>query len=150
MNTKFIFTLNAIVLAVFGAGFLLVPDFVLEQFSAENYVIVGLLGRLLGLNMLLIAWFLWLLKDMANAKLSKTLAYTMFGLSVAGFAMAIYAMEGMGIVRANGWVLLVIYGLFALLYAYLLFLAPKETRHRSSSRKSKDASYQNLDTPEMH
>lgn len=140
MNYRLMFTINAVAVALFGAGFLILPDFVLTQFDAEIYVIVTFISRFFGATLLLAAWFLWMLKDMANAKLQKAIATVLLGYSVVGFAAVIMGMSraSIGVIRTNGWVLLVIYGLFSLVYGYMLFLQPKEQKRSAPVRKSKE------------
>jgi len=54
--------------------------------------------------------------------------------------MSVLGMTSIGVFRSNGWLLLVVFGLFALVYGYMLFLQPKPAPARSSSpRKAKDA-----------
>ncbi len=140
MNYRVAFTINAIVVVLFGIGLLFLPDFVLTQFGAsEGYVIAIYLCRILGGALVLLAWFLWMLQDMANAKLQRTIATGLLGFSVAGFAFAVMGMsrESIGVLRNNGWVLLVAFGLFALIYGYMLFLQPKEQQKRSPKKSSK-------------
>lgn len=141
MNYRLMFTINAVAVALFGAGFLILPDFVLSQFDAEIYVIVIYLSRFFGGTLLLLAWFLWMLKDTANAKLQRTIAMVLLGYSVAGFVLAIMGMSrsSIGVLRANGWVMLVVYGLFILVYGYMLFLQPKEQKQRSTKKSSKNS-----------
>ncbi|MFN8412585.1 MAG: hypothetical protein U0Z26_09380 [Anaerolineales bacterium] len=142
MNYRLMFTINAIAVALFGAAFVIFPDFVYQQFNAEIYVIVNYISRFFGGTLLLFAWFLWMLKDMANAKLQKTIAIVLLGYSVIGFILTIMGMSrsSIGVLRVNGWVLLVIYGLFSLVYGYMLFLQPKEQKQRAPAKKSKDSS----------
>ena len=139
MNYRLMLTINAVAIALFGAGFLILPDFVIGQFAGEKYVILNYVARFFGAAMLLAAWFLWMLKDMANAKLQRTIAIVFLGYSVVGFAAIIMGMTAIGVIRTNGWVLLVIYGLFALVYGYMLFLQPKEQKQRAPAKKSKDS-----------
>ena len=151
MNYRLMFTINVIVVALFGAGFLILPDFVLSQFGAtEGYVIAIYLCRFFGATQLLLAWFLWMLKDMANAKLQRNIAMVLFGYSVAGFVLAIMGMSraSIGVLRTNGWALLVVFGLFTLVYGYMLFLQPKEQKQRSSKRSSKSSMPSDDDNPE--
>ena len=138
MNYRLMFTINAVAVALFGAGFLILPDFVIGQFAGEKYVILNFVARFFGAAMLLAAWFLWMLRDMANAKLQKTIATVLLGYSVVGFAAIIMGMTSIGVIRTNGWVLLVIYGLFSLVYGYMLFLQPKEQKRSAPVRKSKE------------
>ena len=150
MNYRLMFTINAIAVALFGAGFLILPDFVLSQFNAEIYVIVNYVCRFFGGTLLLLAWFLWMLKDMANAKLQRTLAIVLLGYSAAGFVLAIMGMTSIGVLRTNGWVLLVVYGLFVLVYGYMLFLQPKEQKQRSSRKSSKNSAADNDSAESYH
>ena len=137
MNARLMFTINAVVLAIFGLGFLLVPDMVLAQFDTEMYVIVTFLSRFFGATLILSAGFLWLLKDLVNAKTEKNITLALMLFSIGGFALTIMGVtsKSIGVIRANGWILLAIYGLFALVYGYLYFLQPKESKSRSSSKK---------------
>jgi hypothetical protein len=141
MNYRLMFTINAVAVALVGAGLLILPDFILSQFNIEIYVSVIYLCRFFGGTLLLTAWFLWMLKDMANAKLQRTIAMTLLGYSVAGFVLAIMGMsrESIGVVRTNGWMMLVLYGLFILIYGYMLFLQPKEQQKRSTKKSSKSS-----------
>lgn len=141
MNNRSMLTVNAVAIALFGAAFMLIPEWMLSQFKTENYVATVFVVRFLGGAMLLAGWFLWLLKDLANAKLQKTLAMVMFACSLLGFVMTILGMTSVGVIRANGWLLLVIHGGFALAYAYMFFLLPRmaepKQKHRSP-RKAKE------------
>ena len=151
MNYRLMFTINAVAVALFGAGFLILPDFVLTQFGAsEGYVIAIYLCRFFGGTLLMLAWFLWILKDMANAKLQRTVAMGLLGYSVAGFILAIMGMSrsSIGVLRANGWVLLVIYGVFSLVYGYMLFLQPKEQKQRSSKKSTRNSAPPENESPE--
>lgn len=140
MNNRLMLTINAVAIALFGAAFMLMPEWMLTQFKTENYVATVFVVRLFGGAMLLAGFFLWLLKDLANAKLQKTLAMVMFACSLVGFGMIILGMTSVGVIRANGWLLLVIHGGFALAYAYMFFLLPRmepKQKHRSP-RKPKE------------
>jgi hypothetical protein len=149
MNYRLMFIINAVIVALFGAGFLILPDFVLTQFSADIYVIVNYICRFFGATLLLMAWFLWMLKDMANAKLQRTIALVLLGYSAAGFVFSIMGMSrsSIGVLRTNGWVMLVIYGLFSLVYGYMLFLQPKEQKQRAPK---KPAAYKKTVSPDSN
>jgi len=87
---------------------------------------------------------------MANAKLQRTLAIVLLGYSAAGFVLAIMGMTSIGVLRTNGWVLLVVYGLFVLVYGYMLFLQPKEQKQRSSRKSSKNLAADNDSAESYH
>lgn len=142
MNYRSMFAVNAVALALFGAGFLLLPEFVLDQFKFEKYVAITFLARFFGATLLLLAWFLWTLKDLANAKIQRAIAMILFGYSIAGFALTIMGStsKSVGVIRNNAWVMLVVYGLFALIYGYMLFLQPKEQQRAPKKTSSKSGS----------
>ncbi len=140
MSYRLMFTINAVVLAIFGILFMIMPEFVLTQFGSEVYVATLFVARFMGSAMLMGGLFLWILKDAAPVKMQKNIAFLLLAYSVGGFVMGLLGMTSIGVFRANGWVLLVIYGVFALIYAYVLFLQPKSSDAKSRSpRKTKDA-----------
>jgi hypothetical protein len=125
MNYRIMFSLNAVVVALFGLGLMIVPNLILDQFSAETYVSVIYLCRFLGGTLFLLGWFLWLVKDMEDAQVQRNIAMVLFGSSLAGFVFSIMGMSSIGVLRVNGWILLVAFGLFVLVYGYALFLQPR-------------------------
>jgi hypothetical protein len=138
MSYRLMFTINAIAVALFGVGLLGFPELILTQFSAETYVSVIYVCRFLGGTLLLLAWLLWLLKDLADTQIQRNIAMVMLGSSVAGFVLAIMGMSraSIGVLRTNGWMLLVAFGLFILIYGYMLFLQPRnENAGTESYRK---------------
>lgn len=66
---------------------------------------------------------LWLLQDIPVKK-HKSAGFLLLVSSVGGFILSLLGMTSIGVLRANGWIPLAAFGVFALLYAYLLFLQP--------------------------
>lgn len=124
MSYRLMFIINAVVLAIFGVLFMVMPEFVLTQFKSEVYVATLYASRFMGGAFLLGGLLLWFLLDI-SAKKQKVIATLLLAYSIGGFVMALLGMTSIGVLRANGWVLLVIFGAFALIYAYMLFLQPK-------------------------
>ena len=148
MSYRMMFTINAVILAIFGVLFMIMPDFVLAQFKSDVQVATLFVARFFGSAMLLSGLFLWVMKDSAPIKMQKNIATVLLGYSLAGFAMTIVGMSRsmIGVIRANGWALLVLYGVFALVYGYMLFLQPKPKPSESKSRsprKAKDVPSEN-------
>jgi hypothetical protein len=132
------FTINAVVLAVFGALLMIMPEFVLAQFGSEVYVATLFVTRFVGGALLMGGVLLWFLKDI-SAKTQKSVAFLLLAHSIGGFVLSLLGMTTVGVLRTNGWVLLVIFGVFALIYGYLVFLQPKPSQSKSHSpRKAKD------------
>ena len=126
MRYRLMFIINAVALAIFGVLFMVMPEFVLTQFKSEVYVATLYAARFMGGAFLLGGMLLWFLLDVP-AKKQKVIATLLLAFSIGGFVMALLGMTSIGVLRANGWVLLVIFGVFALMYGYMLFLQPKPT-----------------------
>lgn len=125
MNFRFLFVLNAILSAAAGVFFMILPETALAQFGSEVYVSTLFVGRFFGGALLMSGILLWLLKEFGG--IQRSLGMALLGGSVVGFALTLIGMTSSGVIRANGWVLLVIYGVFALAYAFLLFAQPQMT-----------------------
>jgi len=125
MNYRIMLILNAIVVVLFGGLFLILPQTALDLFGTEVYVSTLLVARFLGGAMLMSGISMWFLKDIFDQKTQKSLGITLLGGSAGGFALSIIGMTSSGVIRTNGWVLLVITVLFSLGYAFLLFLQPQ-------------------------
>jgi uncharacterized membrane protein HdeD (DUF308 family) len=140
MSYRLMFTINAVALAIFGVFIMIMPKFVLTQFGSDVYAQSLFVAQFFGGALLLSGLFLWILKDSVSAKMQKNIGYLLLAYSIGGFAMGLYGMASIRVLRTNGWVLLVVFGLFALIYGYMLFLQPKPAPARASNpRKAKDA-----------
>ena len=142
MSYRLMFIVNAVVLVIFGVLLMVMPEFVLTQFKSEVYVISLFVTRFMGGALLVSGSLLWFLKDI-SAKTQKTIGFLLLAYSIGGFVISLLGMTSFGVLRANGWMLLMAFGLFALIYSYLLFLQPKPSKSSESKsrslRKAKDA-----------
>ena len=126
MSYKLIFILNAFVTLVFGIGFLFVPRMVLGWFGTETYDSTVLLSQFFGTALLALGLTLWFAKDLGDAAVQRGVGIALLVGSVAGLVVAGIGMSpASGVIRANGLVALTIYLVFALGYAFMLFLKPK-------------------------
>ncbi len=121
MSYRLMFALNTIVAAVFGALFLLMPKFFLVEFFGVTDATIATQAvlRFFGGGLIAAGILLWFIKDSKDAQ--KPAAFTMLAASIGGFALTILGMVSDKVIRANGWIPLVIYIAFALGYAYLVF-----------------------------
>lgn len=144
MNYKLMFMINAVVAALFGVAFLVLPDFVFKQFASESYIAMVLLARFFGGTLLMSAVLMWFMTN-ADEELQRSVAFVLLAGAIGGFVLSLMGIAGASaVIRANGWVLLVIYVIFGLGYAYLLFLQPPAAEpKRRASRKSKNSSPKN-------
>ena len=120
MNYRFMFIINAIGLALFGVMFLVMPEFVLTLFDTETYAATVFVARFLGGAMIMAGVFIWLAKGLTDARTEKTMVITLLTSSIVGFVLTLIGIVSVNVIRANGWVLLVIHILFVLGYGYLL------------------------------
>jgi hypothetical protein len=127
MSYKFLFVLNALVALAIGLGFLFVPARTLGLFGvSESYASTLLVARFFGSAMVALGLVLWFAKDADNAAVQKNLGMALLISSVLGVVVAIVGMTGgRAVIRSNGWIAIIIYVLFALAYAFMLFLKPK-------------------------
>ncbi len=120
MTSRLMFIANAIALAVFGAVFLVMPQFTLDLFDVETYTATVFVARFLGAALLLAGVFIWLAKELANQGMERTMIIALLISSVVGFVLTLLGIVLAHVIRANGWVLLVIHVLFVLGYGFLL------------------------------
>jgi len=120
MSYRFLSVLNAVVLAVFGAAFLAVPETVLKFFDTETYTATLFVARFLGAVLILAAMFIWMSKDLVTPGAEWTMTIMLLVSSIAGFVLTLVGMVGSDVIRANGWIPLVAHILFALGYGYLV------------------------------
>lgn len=125
MSYRILFILSAFVAAVFGGFLLILPETALTLFGTEVYVSTLLVARFFGGAMFMSGLLLWFLKDAFDSKTQRGLGMILLAGSLGGFVLSLIGMTSSGVIRTNGWVLLVIYGLFSLGYAFMLFLQPQ-------------------------
>ena len=125
MSYKVMFVLNALVALGLGAAFLFVPMTLLNIFGTEQYVIAKTLGQFFGTAMIALGLLLWFTKDAEDEKIQKGMAYAMFISALLGLIVNIIAVAVDGVIRNYGWITILVYVLFALGYAFMLFMKPK-------------------------
>ncbi|NJC96231.1 MAG: hypothetical protein C3F07_05170 [Anaerolineales bacterium] len=124
MSYKVMFVINAIVAVAFGLAFLVVPEMVLGQFRVDPYDATRVIGQFFGTAMIALGLVLWFAKDANDPAVQRGLGIALLVSSVLGLIVNIIGVSS-GVIRANGWITIVIYVLFALGYAFMIFLQPK-------------------------
>ena len=126
MNYKFLFVLNALVSLLLGFALLIVPTRAMEFFGTETYASTLLVARFFGTALIAIGLLLWFAKDAADEGVHKGLAWALFISAVLGLIVNVIGVSpASGVIRANGYITIIVYILFALGYAFMLFLKPK-------------------------
>ncbi len=126
MSYRILFVLNAIVAVLVGLAFLFIPTMVLKQLGVELYASTRLAVQFFGTAMLALGLLLWFAKDVAEANLQKGMGIALLLGTIAGLVIAVIGMSpASGVLRSNGWIIIILYALFALGYGFLVFLRPR-------------------------
>ncbi len=125
LSTLMIF--NAVVAAVFGVAFLLVPDQVGSLYDVEVNEILTYVVRLLGAELIAIAGVAWLARNADDSVARRAIVLALFIGNAIGFVVALIGQIN-NVVAAVGWGNVAIYLLLAIGYGYFQFVkpAPKE------------------------
>ena len=121
MNYRIMLFLNAIVVVLFGGFLLIQPQTALTLFGVDVYVSTLMVTRFLGGAMLMSGILIWFIKDVTDQSMQKNVGFALLGGSVVGFALGLIGMTSAGVIRTNGWILLVIAVIFSMGYAFMLF-----------------------------
>jgi len=116
--------INALVALAFGIGFLFVPTMALKQFGVDEYASTKLVLQFFGTGLLTIGLLVWFAKNVTDAAIQRGMTIALLVGSLAGLVMSIIGMAT-GAIRILGWLAAVVYGVFVLGYAFLLFLKPR-------------------------
>ena len=126
MSYKFLFVLNALVSVVLGAAFLIVPNRALDFFGTETYAATLLVARFFGSALVALGLVLWFAKDAAEESVQKGMGIALLVSAVLGLIVNVIGVSpASGVIRSNGWITVIVYILFALGYAFMIFLKPK-------------------------
>ena len=126
MSYKIMFTLNAIVALVLGVVFLFAPVMMLELFGTETYASSVLLARFFGSAMIALGLLVWFTKDVENAGIQKNMGMVLLVSAILGLIVNVIGISpASGVIRKYGWLSIIIYILFVIGYAFLLFMKPK-------------------------
>jgi len=123
MTLKLLFTLTAVVGAVFGLGFLLLPASVLALYGVADDPALLYLARLLGASYLGYAALSWLVRDAPASPAGRGIVLAFFIAFAVGLVASVVGQLS-GAVNALGWSTVAIFALFTLGYAYYQFMQP--------------------------
>ena len=126
MGYKFFLILNMLVALVLGLAFLVIPVAVLEFFGTETYVSTEVMGRLFGSVLTTVGLLLWFAKDVEEPKTKKGFLIALFiGSLMSLIVFMIGTFSGKTVIRSNGLIIVGVYLVFTLGYAFLAFLQPR-------------------------
>jgi drug/metabolite transporter (DMT)-like permease len=121
MNYRTLFLLNSLFAFLLGAVLLVVPALAIGQFGVDSYTSTRLMAQFFGTAMLALGLLLWFVKDVPSEAMQRGMAISMLVGALGGLGItALGAFTGT--LRTNGWMAIIIYFLFGLGYALLLFV----------------------------
>lgn len=124
MNFRIMFLINALIVALLGLGFLFVPERILGQFDVDMYAATKLAAQFFGTVLLTLGLLLWFAKDVSEENLQKGMAIALMVGAAAGLIVTAVGATS-NILRSNAWIAMLVYLLFGLAYAYLVFMKPR-------------------------
>ena len=121
MNYRMMFLINALIAVAFGVGFLILPSRVLNQFDVDDYASTRMVAQFFGTAMLALGLLLWFAKDVSEAGTQKGMGIALLVGAVGGLLVTFLGTTSR-VMRSSGWLVMLIYLLLGLGYAYLVFL----------------------------
>jgi cell division protein FtsW (lipid II flippase) len=123
MSYKLVFIVNAIVVFAFGLLLVVAPSVGLQQFKMDTQKTAIFLTQVVGAALASLGLLLWFSQN-ADEDVQRWLGIAALAGAVLGLIVTLIGVGG-GLVRQNGWIAILIELLFALAYAFLVFLQPK-------------------------
>ena len=123
MKLSTLFTINAIVSAMFGLTFVFVPEIAMSFYGATLSPGGTLIARLFGAVLLGVAVLTWSARNAEESEARKAIVLSRFFCETTGFIVALLGQLA-GAVNALGWSTVAIYLFFALGYGYFQFMKP--------------------------
>jgi hypothetical protein len=125
MGYKVLFVLNALVVLVFGAALLFVPEVALDQFQSQQRANTEVpYARFLGSAFITLGLMFWLVKGSSDSSLQKNVSVVGLIGSVLAVVVTIIGINK-GLINANSWIPIVVEVVFGLGYAFMIFLKPR-------------------------
>ena len=125
MSYRLLFVLNAVVVLVLGAALVLTPELMLNQVGAETRIPELHMARFFGTALVTLGLLLWFAKDASEEQVQKNMGMAMLIGTGLALVVTIVGVVANGIIRSNGWLVIVIEVAFGLGYGFLMFLQPR-------------------------
>lgn len=121
MSLKLWMTIKAIVVFLFGLGFLLIPVSMATLFGTTTDETGLLLARFFGMAWIFEAILLWLSKNFPWPEAQK-IVIAIFISNLIGLALALIAVIGGLFSGIMGWLSVVLFLIFVLVFGFFLFI----------------------------
>lgn len=124
MSYKLLFIVNAVVVFAFGLLLLAAPTVALAQFKMDARVTEVFITRVVGVALISLGLVLFFAKDV-DEPMQKFVGMAALAGAVLALIVTLMGAIGKGPVRSNGWIPIIVELLFALAYAFVIFLQPR-------------------------
>ena len=127
MKLSTLMVVNALVAAIFGVGFVVVPGQLMSLYGPEVSPQLVYVARLFGAALLGFAVLTWTAKNAPDSDTRRAILLALFVGDGIGFVVALIGQIG-GVMNALGWSTVVIYLLLAIGFGYFCFAQPNVPR----------------------
>lgn len=132
LKLRNLFIVHAIVMLVFAAGLLLAPKTILGLFgltvgtAVKSSATLNFVAQLLGAALIVPGLFSWFAgtMDEVGARRSAGISFLVF--DIVAFVVSFFVGMLPKLMTAGGWILVVLFLLFAVGFAYFLFMRPED------------------------
>ena len=124
MKLSTFLVITAVIAAVFGSCFVVVPSQLMSFYGPEVTPQLVYVGRLFGAALLTFAVLTWTARNAPDSEARRAILLAMFAGEGVGFIVALIGQLG-GVVNALGWTTVAIYLLLAIGFGYFCFVQPK-------------------------
>ena len=126
MSLRYLFIASAVVGILFGLGFLLFPDQLLQLYGVQLSEAGLQIARLMGSAFIGLGIITWQARYSHDSAARRAIVTGLFIDFLLGFIVSIMIMVS-GIVNALGWSTVIIYLLFTLAYGYFQFIKREDS-----------------------
>ncbi len=123
MKLSTLLIINAVVAALFGIAFVLIPGQIVSLYGVEATATLNYAGQLLGAAFVGFAVLTWSARNSNDSAARRAIVLALFIGYATGFAVALIGQLN-NVVGALGWSTVAIYLLLALGYGYFQFAKP--------------------------
>jgi hypothetical protein len=125
MKLRNLFLFNTIVALLFALGFLVLPGVLLNLFGFTNDPSTKLLGRFVGVELLVGGLITYLARDSRESNALQAITLANFVASLVGFLASLGGMLS-GAMGVLGWLIVVTYLLLSIGFGYFQFVGPQK------------------------
>lgn len=132
MKLRNLLIASAVVSLIFAAGLLLAPKTMLGIFglsvgaTVRTNAILNLVTQLLGAALIVPGLLSWFAGSMQDSGARRSVAVSLLIFDLVGFGVSFFVGMLPKVMSATGWVIVALFLLFTLGFAYFLFMRPSE------------------------